>query len=135
MPDSVDEWRKFIRTGKLTNENILDYLELWSSSLAVGVSNNNRSINLRVWYSAVSEVRHAATHSGFVIKRDKIRSLKSTVEETLRERFDGTDEKGAYVLTPTREQAHAAIVCFAEYGYLIFKSTGQNVGFNWKILN
>jgi hypothetical protein len=103
--------------------------------LAAGVSKNNRSINLRDWYSAVSEVRHAATHSDFVIKRDRIRSLNPTVEKTLRERFDGSDEKGAYVLTPTREQAHAAIVCFAEYGYLIFKSAGHIVGFNWKILN
>jgi hypothetical protein len=134
LPSSGSAWREFIRSIKLRNDEILDYLELWSSDLANAVTKNNRSIDLRVWYSAVSEVRHAVTHSDLKIKKGQLRKLTPAVEATIRQCFDGNDEKGEYVLTPSRKQAHAAIVCFAEYGYLVFKSAGQRLGYNWKVL-
>jgi len=105
-----------------------------SPSLADAELNNNRGINIRDWHSAFAEVRHAATHSNFVIKSLRLAGMSAEARIVLQNKFSGSTSNEGYVLELTLEQAKSALELAGEYAFLIFKCLSIQHEYRWDIL-
>ena len=96
---------------------------------------NNRGINIPCWHTAFAEVRHAVTHSNFLVKKARLDKMGSQSQMILRKNFDGNDSEDGYSLVITTEQAKAALEFTGEYSFLIFKCLSTEFGYEWDILS
>jgi hypothetical protein len=134
-PTDVEYWKEFIRKAYPKNVDLLKFLRKIAPELEEVEKRNNRNIDLTEWYVAVTEVRHAATHSNMLIKSEKMRSWSQERHELLNRFFPGTYIDGSYRLEPSRKDAETNLVLFAEYAFGVFKSLSKAQHYEWNILS
>lgn len=106
-----------------------------SRRLAEAELSNNRGIYIPDWHAAFAEVRHAATHSDFLVKKTRLARMSAQSQTLLRRNFRGSDSKDGYTLVITTEQAKAALELTGEYSFLVFKCLSIEKGYEWNILS
>lgn len=88
---------------------------------------NSRNIDLRSWYEAVSEIRHAVTHkSAFILKKKIQGNIKIFLES-----FSATEVIDGYILEAKQHETTRAIECFGEYALLIYKCMSLSKNYKW----
>jgi len=123
-PSTLEDWSQYVR-AKYRGKNDRDLLS-WIRRLASHVSEvekqNTLRMDLREWFAAVSEVRHAATHSKGLIKREKGNSLSTVGQAILRSQFPGMESTNGYDLHLDTKSSGRALEVFQDYAYAIHKS-------------
>ena len=105
-PTDVEYWKEFIRNKAYwKNVDLLKFLRKIAPEIEEVEKQNNRNINLTEWYTVVTEVRHAATHSNMLIKSQKMRSWSQEERKLLNHFFPGSDTTGGYILNLNRKDA------------------------------
>ncbi|MDP3014097.1 MAG: hypothetical protein Q8M92_07650 [Candidatus Subteraquimicrobiales bacterium] len=133
--DTLEDWKQFVRKsyrGK-QNKEIFKYFRDLAPDLTKAEKHNNRQVDLSEWYSVVTEVRHAATHSNLVIKSVRITGWPKKRIAILNKFFPGELEGTGYILHLNRKNAEETLRGFAEYAFIIFKCLSNSVGYDWQI--
>jgi len=123
-PSTLEDWSHYVRhtyRGK-NNRELLS----WIRQLALQVEKvetwNTLGMDLKEWFAAASEVRHAATHSNGLIKRENVDRLSCVGQAVLRKQFPGIDTADGYHLDLDTKSAREALQVFHNYAYAIHKS-------------
>ncbi len=134
--ETLEETRDSIRTirGK-NNRDILSFLRKISPIFSSGELTNNENINLKEWYEVLSRVRHGITHANFKIIEDNKFKLTSEQIKILNKYFPNEPKEKFYDLKIDKESADKILNLMTEYGFFIFKSLSEEVGYNWKVFN
>lgn len=132
----VEEWGKRVRARwrKPDNRELLSRIRRLAPHLEEVETANNRSIDLSAWYSALTEVRHALTHSGGLIKAQARSRLNPSAHNLLSQHFSGTEVDGGYMLRVTPDESFQALELLAEYAFGIFKSLSLAASLPWRVL-
>lgn len=127
-----EQYRQYVRDtyrGK-NNSKLLSWIRELASQVEEVEKHNTLTMDLRDWFAAASEVRHAATHSYGVVKTERMRNLSRQENAILRSFFPGVDEPGGYVLHLDTKSAERALKTFHNYAYAIHKSLSIEYGFS-----
>lgn len=127
-------WRKYIEYHCKKVTSILKLLRKISPKISEGESKNNRKIELNEWLLVVEEIRHSATHSDFLIKKDRMKHWSKQKRELLKKHFPGNEEEQGYRLNLASNNAKFCLELFSEYSFQIFKFLSKDKGYNWNIL-
>jgi len=120
-PTSFDYWIEFINHSYKKNDEILTLLRKITPELDKLERQNNRALDLTVWYCVLTEVRHAITHSNLLIKNQKMNNWSQSERYILSGQINGVFNQYGYMLNPTMKNAKDILSLFAEYGFIIFK--------------
>jgi hypothetical protein len=67
-------WKEYVNSYRGRNSSeLFGCLRRLAPTLAMAEQNNNRQLDLILWYQRVSEVRHAATHSAMIIRKNRLK--------------------------------------------------------------
>jgi hypothetical protein len=106
-----------------------------SRRLAEAELSNNRGICIPDWHAAFAEIRHAATHSNFLVKNTRLAKMNAQSRMILQQNFKGVESEDGYNLIVTARQAKAALEFTGEYSFLVFKCLSIEKGYEWDILS
>jgi len=132
---NIEDWKEFIRytyRGE-GNRKILKYLRKLAPQLAKVEKQNNRPIDLCEWYTIVGDVRHAATHSNFTIKSQRMCSWTNEHKTNLYNFFPGDTHDNGYTLKLKEKDVEKGLTTFVEYAFIIFKCLSCIQGYEWQI--
>jgi hypothetical protein len=107
----INSWKEFVRYSYKISE-LLNIIRKITPELKKAEKNNNRNIDLTEWFKVISEVRHAVTHSGMLIKKNKLTKIDYQFLVRL---FHGKDTNDGYLLEPSTKDAEHNLVSLAEY--------------------
>lgn len=129
-PCSLEDWRNHTR-GTYRGKNNRELL-CWIRHLAPQVekveTGNTLGMDLKEWFAAASEVRHAATHSNGLIKTESVGRLSNDAQAVLRDQFPGIDTADGYHLHLDTKSARETLQVFHNYAYAIHKSLSLKYG-------
>lgn len=132
---SLEKWKEAIRykyrRGK--NKKLINKLRKLGDGLelAENKTTNNRSLNMVSWFKVVEQVRHAVTHSDFVIKQAVLSSFQPEEKSILSQRFPGSESNTGYLIEMDKHNSALAIQFFAEYAHAIYKSLSTQSDLEW----
>ena len=129
-PSSLEDWRNYARgtyRGK-NNRELLCWIRRLAPQVEKVETGNTLGMNLQDWFEAVSEVRHAVTHSNGLIKTENVGRLSSDAQAVLRNQFSGIDTADGYHLHLDTKSAREALQVFHNYAYAIHKSLSLKHG-------
>jgi hypothetical protein len=118
---NLDYWKNYSRKYYRNNKEALKFIRTLSNRIEPIEQKNHRELNLSDWFLVISKVRHAITHSNFVVKSDVYCSLSIYQRRILRGYFSGRKIVNSYSLEITPYDAHRAIEILSQYAHLIFK--------------
>lgn len=133
-PTDIEYWKNFIRLNYRKNIDLLKFLREIAPELKEAEKQNNYAIDLTEWYTVVTEVRHAATHSNMLIKSRKMLSWSPGTHQLLTHFFPGKNTAGCYTLELSRKDAETSLRLFAEYAFAVFKCLSKLENYDWKVL-
>jgi len=125
-------WSRFVRRlyRSTNNQDSLGLLRDLAPGLPEAERNNGRSLDLTMWYAAASTVRHAVTHSQFLIPdAEPITSLRGYDAW-----FPLSHEGDVTRFVPTVKTAERVLETFAEYAFLVFKHLSLANNYDWNIM-
>ncbi len=121
-PTVVAYWIEFINYSYKKNDEIFGLLRMIAPELSRLEKRNNRTTDLTVWYTVITEVRHGITHSNRVIKNERIKGKWLQNEHSLLlKQINCVVNNHDYILNPTMKSATNILSLFGEYGFVIFK--------------
>ncbi|PPD59152.1 hypothetical protein [Dehalogenimonas etheniformans] len=133
-PSDTDYWRGFIDRFYPQNTHVLKAIHNIAPEIKRIENTNNRGIDLKEWFSLVTEVRHATIHSKGTIKPYRIQNLKASVNEHLLSTYaPGLKTNSGYQVEMSKEATHENLTLFAEYSYIIFKHLSKIAGYTCEI--
>ena len=129
----VEFWRTFVDTeyrGRRNGE-LFRLLRSTCPDIAEAEKTNTRALDLPMWYQAVTIVRDAVTHSGFVVS--KTQDPSGLLAGSRHSYFPSSLISGVRVLRITDKNAECALKLFAEYAFMIYKCLSQKAGYDWRL--
>jgi hypothetical protein len=133
-PSNFEYWEKFVRLSFRSGTKTLEYLRREVPDLSKGEKQNNRDVDMAVWFETVSEVRHATTHTNLLINSRKMSNFSNIHDNLMKEYFPGDITVKGYELRILRKSAETALIFFEEYAFLVFKCLSIKKGYNWHSL-
>lgn len=130
---SMAEGREALERSFKSNAERLKQLRRISPRLEEAELKNNRSLNLQLWFIVATEVRHAVTHSNFLIKLRWTNKWSPEQFAILNRCFPHVDTSDGRDLQLAEKNAKDAVQLFGEYGYAIFKVLRIEAGREWTI--
>lgn len=130
----IEFWQEFVRYSHANNEELLKYVRQLAPTLPQAEQHNNRVLDLNDWFNVIGEVRHATTHSGFLIKPQRLRGWSTAKRHLLTDCVDGTSIARGYEMEATKENVKYNLRLLAEYAFIVFKFLSQTQNYDWKIL-
>lgn len=130
-PSTLEDWRRYVRAtyrGK-NNRKLLCWIRHLAHKVAEIEKQNTLRMNLKDWFTAASEVRHAATHSTGLIKTERFRLLSKQEQAVLRSCFPGVDDPDGYDLHLNTKSVGRALIVFHNYAYAIHKGLCIKYGY------
>ncbi len=131
---SFQYWRLFTKSAYTNNRKLLQVLRRLAPKLRTWEKKNNRGLDLVEWFAVVSEVRHAITHSGGLLKAAKTAKWNEVRYTILRKSFPGTRRQQGYLIRMSLKSADSMLRLLGEYAFLIFKALSLAGGYEWNIL-
>lgn len=128
-------WQNFVREKYGTNKKLLNKIRSISSDLQRAELNNNESLDIKKWYRITTEVRHAVTHTDFIIAIKRMRDWDTETKKMLTKYYPGNYKKKGYVLEINKKDASINLRIINEYSYQIFKFLSQKRDYRWEIFN
>jgi hypothetical protein len=129
---ALDAWRTYVRQTYVNDfESLLKRLRLSCQRFSDAERSNQLGADFAEWFRAVTEVRHAATHTNGVIKRDRLARLSPAARRHLAVYLEGQVTTAQAHLTVTRELAMRTIEYIAAYGFQLFKTLSITDGHAW----
>ncbi len=133
--NSFEEWKAVIREvyRKGNNREIINKLRSLGKGLEVAENKtrNTRNIDIISWYKVVEQIRHAATHSDYKIKKSVLNKFKPEEKKILVERIPGIETETGYLIKMDKPSATFAIKLFAEYAHAIYKALSIRSDLEW----
>lgn len=125
------EWRLILESyyhGKL---DILEKIKKWIPNFRNVILDNNRNINLFLWYCVLAKVRDAVTHSNLIIKNEILNNILQSHERKtiLEEYFPGKKSNIGYELHINREKANLNLGIIGEFALEIFNNLSINANY------
>jgi hypothetical protein len=131
-PRTLAGWRARVAQSNPTVTGLLSFLRSWLPALALAERRNNREMPLDIWLLAAGHARRAIVHTAMLVENRALRKADRRTRTAFRTYFGGRRQAGGYLLTPTLDQAHEAIVNTAEYGLLVFKAASESINVEWR---
>lgn len=133
--NSIDEWKESVRCKyrKANNKKLISKLRKLGHNLEAAESGtlNNRKLNVVSWFKVVEQVRHAATHSDYLIDQAVLDSFQPEERAILDQRFPGSESNLGYSIEMEKYNSISNIQLFAEYAHAIYKSLSIQSGLEW----
>lgn len=132
IDNNVEKWTEYLNysyRGK-NNRKIFNLLRQINPELRDFEIQNNRSLNLIDWFEVYSEVRHAVTHSNFVVETN----LSITYKTILDLLFPGEQVKTGYQLKMSPKNVERNLEINVDYAFLIYKFLSISARYNYKVL-
>ena len=129
-PSTLEDWHRYSRDtyrGK-NNRGLLSWIRQLAPQVEKVETRNTLGMDLKEWFAAASEVRHAATHSNGFIKGENVDRLSCVGQAVLRKQFPGIDTADGYHLHLDTKSAREALEVFHNYAYAIHKSLSLGHG-------
>lgn len=132
---SLEKWKEAVRykyrRGK--NKILINKLRKLGDGLelAEDKTTNNRSLNMISWFKVVEQVRHAVTHSDFVIEQAVLSSFQPEEKSILSQQFPGIETNTGYLIEMDKRSSALEIKLFAEYAHAIYKSLSIQSDLEW----
>ena len=127
-------WEEYLKYYYKTNTLKLKFLRKICPGIYKSETKNNRAIDLNNWFAVVEEVRHSATHSNFIIKKNRMKNWTRAKNEMLKNNFHGRVPWYGYELNTTIGDAKFSLILFSEYSFQIYKFLSISKGYDWNIL-
>jgi hypothetical protein len=131
----ISYWKEYVRwayRGK-QNREIFKYLRKLAPSIEGVETNNALGFELNEWYSTVTEVRNAVTHTDLMIPIKNLQGWSPERKDLLEEHFPGSWASDSYILGINHKKAEKVLIHFAEYGYILFKELSRACGYEWRV--
>lgn len=119
----IEDWTKFVKYAY--KNKFFRLIRTITPELKTVEKQNNQSIDLTVWYTVITEVRHAVTHFNRLIKNCRIRKWQPNHHALLANQINVVCDQHGYALNPTIKNARDILILFAEYGFAIFKCLSE----------
>jgi len=131
-------WQQYVRCYRGdNNDKIFSLLRVLAPGICQCENSNPHGVDLVAWYDMVSEVRHAATHKDFLVKRASISDWSKEKMEGFSGVFSiGPEIAGeGYKLRIKVKQAEKALSMYGSYAFVIFKFLSIQDGYSWDLFN
>jgi hypothetical protein len=104
-----------------SNSELFELLRVITPEISILEKQNNRGMDLILWYKIITEVRHGITHISMLIKKSILNKFTEIERKTLNKMVDGTFNNMGYVMNPTYDNVKKILPIFDEYAFIIIK--------------
>lgn len=133
--NSIEDWKESIRYKyrKVKNKKLINKLRKLGHGLEVAEdkTRNTRRLDVVSWFKVVEQVRHAVTHSNYIIDHAVLDSFQPEEKAILNRRFPGSESNSGYSIEMDKHNSAFSIQLFAEYAHAIYKSLSIQSDLEW----